>query len=95
MFATAAEAVAQIPATQQQVIAFQRAADALDLMRAASSRLWRDDFTVRFAASPQTAHADNLGDPCELAGFLVWRRYCAGGTPNARLNARLNAASDS
>ena len=55
--------------------------------------------SMRSGADPvqrgDAAHACNLGDPGELAGFLLWRRYRAGGTPNARLKARLNAASDS
>ena len=34
-------------------------------------------------------------DPGEITGFLLLRRYRAGGTPNRRLKARLNAASDS
>jgi hypothetical protein len=40
-------------------------------------------------------YAGNLGDTGRLAGFLLWRRYRAGGSPNTRLKARLNAASDS
>ena len=41
------------------------------------------------------AHASDAADRCELAAILLWRRYWAGGTSNARLKARLNAASDS
>ena len=54
----------------------------------------RDEGHNREEAPPR-GHACNLGDPGELAGFLLWRRYRAGGAPNARLKARLNAASDS
>ena len=50
---------------------------------------------------PASNHSGDVGHACarcdsgEIARFLLLRRYRAGGTPNTRLKARLNAASDS
>src|SRR6266699_2353883 len=76
-------------------VSYGRAVCFMMLMRAkADCRAFEQKASLSQYA-PVTSLTRALYDPGEIGGFLLLRRYRAGGTPNRRLKARLNAASDS